>query len=66
MEKFNESNYYDELICNGIVTEDELNLVIDINGYSINTLNDVLYVRTGYRDWEQYCESTETENVFKD
>lgn len=43
-----------ELIDNGIATEKELQLITNINGYSIKTLNDVLYVRTGYNDWDQY------------
>ncbi len=41
---------WDYIINNGIATEDELQLVTDINGYSVDTLNDVLYARTGYRD----------------
>jgi hypothetical protein len=36
-----------------IATEEELNLVTSINGYNIESLNDVIYVRTGYRDIEQ-------------
>lgn len=64
MRKFNEYvNYsqemtaedlWGELIDNGIATEKELQLITNINGYSIKTLNDVLYVRTGYNDWDQY------------
>ena len=38
----------------GIATDDELSLVTCINGYSEETLNDVVYARTGYRDLEQY------------
>ena len=45
---------WDLIIEHGIATEDELRLITDINGYSINTLNDGLNARTGYRDWEQY------------
>lgn len=37
-----------------IATDDELQLITDINGYKMQTLNDVLYARTGYRDREQY------------
>jgi hypothetical protein len=44
---------WDWLLDTGIATEEELQLVTDINGYSIETLNDVLYARTGYRDQEQ-------------
>lgn len=41
------------LIDNGIATESEISLVADINGYSEETMNDILYARTGYRDIEQ-------------
>ena len=44
---------WDELISRGIATEEELQLVTDINGYSEETLYDVLYARTGYRNFEQ-------------
>ena len=37
-----------------IATYEELKLITGINGYSMETLNDVLYYRTGYRDREQY------------
>ena len=43
---------YDKLIELNIATEEEINLVCCINGYTINTLNDILYARTGYRDIE--------------
>lgn len=48
------SEYYDFLIDEGIATDEELRLVTSINGYNIETLNDILYVRTGYRDYDQY------------
>lgn len=45
------------LIENEIATEEEVNIVININGYSESTMNDILYVKTGYRDIEQYLQS---------
>lgn len=48
--------YFDLLVEYGIATEDEIRLVININGYTGETLDDILYVRTGYRSWEQYEE----------
>ena len=36
-----------------IATEKELQLVTTINGYNIDSLNDILYARTGLRDIEQ-------------
>lgn len=44
---------FDYLAERGIATEGELQLVTCINGYTVETLNDVLYVRTGYRSIEQ-------------
>lgn len=44
------------LIENGIATEEEIYLVIKINGYTENTLNNILFARTGYRNVEQYLE----------
>ena len=41
----------------GIATNSEIDLVTDINGNSIETLNDIIYARTGYRDIESYEES---------
>ena len=42
------------IIENNIATEDECDLVTDICGYSLHTLNDIIEVRTGYEDIEQY------------
>lgn len=47
---------WDYLIENQIATKKELELVTYINGYNLNSLNDVLEVRTGYKDLEQYLE----------
>ena len=43
---------YDKLIELNIATEEEIDLVCCINGCTIDTLNDILYARTGYRDIE--------------
>ena len=40
----------------GIATWEELELITAINGYNEDTLNDVIYVRTGYRNIEQLLE----------
>ena len=39
-----------------LFTEEELRLLTNINGYNIETLNDALYARYGYRDLEQMME----------
>lgn len=40
----------------GIATINEINLVTAINGYNIDTINDIIYVRTGCRDFDQLLE----------
>lgn len=42
----------DALIDMG-VTEQTLQIVTAINGYTVDTMLDVLYVHTGYRDFAQ-------------
>lgn len=53
-EKENET--WQKIIDYMIATEDELQLVTNINGYNMEALNDVIYCRTGYHDIEQYEE----------
>lgn len=52
----NLEQYYNYLLEYEIVDEETLNVVTSINGYNEKTLDDVLYVKTGYRDIEQYLE----------
>lgn len=51
------STIWDYLAENLIATEEELQLITSINGFSEDTLNDVIYARTGYRSFEQLQES---------
>lgn len=44
---------WDRLIEEGIVTDDEIRLVVCINGYTEKSLLDILYARTGLRNFEQ-------------
>ena len=48
---------WDFLIEYGVATDDEIRLVTNINGYSVETLNDILFARTGYRSMEQLRDS---------
>ena len=50
---------WDYIIEMGIATEEELKLVTCINGYNEESLNSVIYARTGYRSMEQLeeCEA---------
>lgn len=61
MKKLIVSELYNELIEQGLFTNDELKLLTNINGLSIDTLNDAIYSRFGYRDYNQFMES-ENEN----
>jgi hypothetical protein len=54
------NDLYGKLIDNGYFTEDELNLVTNINGNTVESLNNAIYSRTGYRDWEQLEEDRDT------
>lgn len=57
----NLNEYYNYLLDTNIAEEQTLQVVTDINGYSIDTLDDVLYVLTGYRNIAQYLEYEDTE-----
>lgn len=50
---------HDYLVECGIATEDEVSLVTSINGYNKESMEDILYSRTGYRDFDQLIEETE-------
>lgn len=49
-------DYYDFMIENEICTEDTLDCIISINGFTKETMFDVLYYYTGYRTIEQYMD----------
>lgn len=38
------------------LSEETINIVCSINGYNEQTLEDILYAHTGYRDFDQYIE----------
>lgn len=56
------NKYYDYLVNYEIATGDEIDLVTTINGYNEKALDDILFVRTGYRDLEQYLMYEDKEN----
>lgn len=49
----NFSGLYDIMVVYGIATEDEINLVLSLNGTSVKTLLDIIYVKSGLRSIEQ-------------
>jgi hypothetical protein len=44
---------YEHLIDQELFTQEELDLATNLNGFNMETLNDCLYVRFGYRSLEQ-------------
>lgn len=48
-----EAMLWDFIIDNNIATEDEVRLVTGINGWSEDTMTDIIYARTGLRSYEQ-------------
>lgn len=57
---------YDYFVEYGIATEEEIQLVTDINGWNEDTFNDILFARSEYRDMEQYLmyEDEDTYNEY--
>lgn len=47
------NEYYDELIARNIATSNEIDLVTSIIGWSTESLDKILYARTGYRSLNQ-------------
>ena len=47
---------WDTLVAHEYFTPDELQLLVKVNGLSMKTLNDAIFARYGYRDWEQMKE----------
>jgi len=47
---------WDNLVKLEYFTADELQLITQVNGLSMKTLNDAIFARYGYRDWEQMKE----------
>lgn len=50
---------WDLLLEHELASEETLKVVTSINGYSLDTLCDVLYAVTAYRDFDQYLEEQE-------
>ena len=46
----------DIIVDYGVATEDEIQLVCKINGWTIDSLNDIIYARTGYKDIDSYLD----------
>jgi len=55
-EKLTAIELYETLLDEELFSDEELKLLTNINGLSIETLNDAIYARYGYRDYEQMKE----------
>ena len=53
MKKLTANELWDLLVNLELFTEEELRLLTNINGFSIETLNSAIYARYGCRDMEQ-------------
>jgi len=51
-----EQELWDFLVDHEIATENEICLVCSIHGHNLDSLESILYSRTGYRDLEQIKE----------
>lgn len=56
-----ENEIYDYLLERGIASEEELDIVTGINGFSEETFNSIIYYKTAYQDIEQYLECEDKE-----
>jgi len=56
MEDLTKEQIWNYIVEYNIATEEELQLITQINGYNENSLNDVIYARTGYNDIAQLME----------
>lgn len=50
---------WDYLIETGLASEETLQVVTSINGYSLDTLESVLYATAGYHSFDQYLDEDE-------
>ena len=48
---------WDRILNADIASKDTLQVITAINGFSVETLNDVIYAVSGLRNWEQYKET---------
>lgn len=66
--KSKEDKIYDFIVNNDLATKQEIELVCSICGYTVETLNKIVYCRTEYHDPEQClaCEPTHFIDVDED
>lgn len=57
-----ENEMWDCLVDFGIATSEEIGLVCAINGVNTQSFINILYVRTGYNNFEQFLKEEIEEN----
>lgn len=55
---------YNFILENDITTEEALNVGTSVGGYSVDTLNHIIYFKTGMHDIEQLYACARKEYVF--
>lgn len=60
------NSLFDYIIDNGIATDSEVGLVADINGCSEETMNDIIFSRTGNHNYEQCVADGFSRNSYLD
>ena len=53
------------IVALNIATQQELELITQINGYKVETLNQVIWARCGYHNLEEYIENETLCNEIK-
>ena len=58
--------YWDFMVDEGIATNEEIGLAIALCGKNLYTMQSILFVRTGYRDLDQYIEDELNDPIDED
>ncbi len=56
MQKLEFNELFEELLQEGLFTEEELILACNLCGSTTETLNNCIYARFGYRDYNQFLD----------
>lgn len=68
MNEYNVNEIWDFIINNEICSEESARILTDINGYSVEVLNDLIYCQLGYQNIEQlyeYCKDEFDFSMFR-
>ena len=62
MKNYDVVSVYEYLVDHEFFTQGELDLASNLQGFNIDTMNDCIYARYGYRSLEQMLEEYEEED----